>query len=91
MIIIIMPKYRYIGHHYLPLSFHPLSYCRGAAGAIVVYDVTNRESYMNVEGWLTDIKRHANTNINIMLVGCKCDMIHCRVVSTDEAKLFAGM
>ena len=46
---------------------------------------------MNVEGLLTDIKLYANTNINIMLVGCKCDMIHRRVVSTDEAKQFAGM
>ena len=46
---------------------------------------------MSVERWLADIKRHANTNINIMLVGCKCDMINRRVVSTDEAKLFAGM
>ena len=80
-----------MAQHHLPLSFHPLSYCRGAVGAIVVYDITDRESYMSVERWLADIKRHANTNINIMLVGCKCDLINQRVVSTDEAKLFAGM
>ena len=86
-----MPKYQYIGQHHLPLSFHPLSYYRKVVGAIVVYDVTNRKSYMNVEGWLTELKQYAITNINIMLVGNKCDMIHCRVVSTDEAKQFAGM
>ena len=84
-----MPKYQYIGQHHLPLSFHPFSYFRGAAGAIVVYDITDRKSYMNVEEWLTVIKHHAITNI--MLVGNKCDMIHHRVVSTDEAKQFAGM
>ena len=86
-----MPKYQYISQHHLPLSFHPLSFCKGAAGVLVVYDITNRTSYMNVEEWLTDIKHHASTNINIMLVGNKCDMIHHRVVSTDEAKQFAGM
>ena len=87
-----MPKYQYIGQHHLPLSLHPLRFYRGAVGAIVVYDITNRKSYMNVEKWLTDIKHNAGTNImNIMLVGTKCDMIHRRVVSTDEAKQFAGM
>ena len=77
-----------MAQHHLTLSFHPLSYCRGAVGAIVVYDVTNR---MDVERWLTVIKHHASTNVNIMLVGNKCDMIHRRVVSTDEAIQFAGM
>ena len=83
-----MPKYQYIGQHHLPLSFHHL---RGAVVAIVVYDITNRMSYMNVEEWLTGLKYNADTNLNIMLVGNKCDMIHRRVVSTEEAKQFAGM
>ena len=88
----IISNYQYIGQHQLPLSFHPLRCFRGAVGAIVVYDMTNRTSYMNVEEWLTELKQYANTNINnIMLVGNKCDMIHHRVVSTDEAKQFAGM
>ena len=91
MIIIIIPKYQYISHHHLPLSFHPLSYFRHAAGVLVVYDITNRKEYNNVEGWLTELKQYAGTNINIMLVGNKCDMIHHREVSTDEAKQFAGI
>ena len=86
-----MLKYQYISQHHLPFSFHPLSYCRDAAGILVVYDITNRESYMNVERCLKDIKCHDNTNVNIMLVGNKCDKIHHRVVSTEEAKQFAGM
>lgn len=75
------------GETYRELYFR---WWRGAAGLVFVYDITNRESYMSLERWLTDTKLYANTNNNIMLVGNKCDRIHHRVVSTDEAKRFAA-
>jgi Ras-related protein Rab-1A len=58
------------------------SYYRGAHGVIVVYDVTNRESFNNVKNWMGEISRYASENVNKLLVGNKCDSK--RVVSTEE-------
>ena len=49
------------------------SYYRGAAGAMLVYDVSCRESYEHVPMWLSDAKRLAGTDIVVMLIGNKCD------------------
>ncbi|GMF10343.1 unnamed protein product [Phytophthora lilii] len=62
------------------------SYYRGAHGIIVVYDVTDQESFNNVKQWLHEIDR---CNVNKLLVGNKSDLTAKRVVSTDAAKEFA--
>ena len=64
------------------------SYYRGAHGIIVVYDVTSRESFSHVKGWLSDIDRYAQGNIKVqkMLVGNKSDL-QTREVTTKEAKV----
>lgn len=51
------------------------SYYRGGQGVIVVYDVTNRESFTKVENWLTELETYS-TNMDLvkMLVGNKCDL-----------------
>jgi len=66
------------------------SYYRGAHGIIVVYDVTNKESFLHVKGWLSDIDRYAQGNIKVqkMLVGNKSDLPN-REVTFKEAKAFA--
>ncbi|GFY82006.1 similar to RAS 5 [Actinidia rufa] len=66
------------------------SYYRGAHGIIIVYDVTDQESFNNVKQWLSEIDRYANENVNKLLVGNKSDLTTNRVVSYETAKAFAN-
>merc|ERR1711935_668480 len=65
------------------------SYYRGAHGIIVVYDVTDQESFANVKQWLNEIDRYANENVNKLLVGNKSDLTAKRAVDYETAKAFA--
>ncbi|CAD6243174.1 unnamed protein product [Miscanthus lutarioriparius] len=65
------------------------SYYRGAHGIIIVYDVTDQESFNNVKQWLNEIDRYASDNVNKLLVGNKSDLTANRVVATETAKAFA--
>ncbi|OAY65135.1 GTP-binding protein YPTM2 [Ananas comosus] len=65
------------------------SYYRGAHGIIIVYDVTDQESFNNVKQWLNEIDRYASENVNKLLVGNKCDLTANKVVSYETAKAFA--
>ena len=50
------------------------SYYRNSAGAILVYDISNRTSFNNIIYWLEEIKKYASNNLSIILVGNKCDL-----------------
>lgn len=65
------------------------SYYRGAHGIIVVFDVTDEDSFNNVKQWLSEIDRYANGSVNKLLVGNKCDLTSQRVVSYETTKAFA--
>ncbi|CAJ0954524.1 unnamed protein product, partial [Mesorhabditis belari] len=65
------------------------SYYRGAHGIIVVYDITDQESFNNVKQWLQEIDRYACENVNKLLVGNKCDQTAKRAVETAAAKEYA--
>ncbi|KAL9451756.1 hypothetical protein AB3S75_013344 [Citrus x aurantiifolia] len=65
------------------------SYYRGAHGIIIVYDVTEMESFNNVKQWLNEIDRYANDSLCKLLVGNKCDLVENKVVDTQTAKAFA--
>ncbi|CAA0833589.1 Ras-related protein RABD1 [Striga hermonthica] len=65
------------------------SYYRGAHGIIIVYDVTEMESFNNVKQWLNEIDRYASDNVCKLLVGNKCDLADSKVVDTQTAKAFA--
>merc|ERR1712066_710538 len=65
------------------------SYYRGAHGIIIVYDVTDKESFNNVKHWVQEIDKYASETVDKLLVGNKCDQSSKKVVSYDEAKELA--
>jgi len=65
------------------------SYYRGAHGIIVVYDVTEIESFNNVKQWLHEIDRYASEGVNKLLVGNKSDLISKKQVDAEAAKSLA--
>ncbi|KAB2017705.1 hypothetical protein ERO13_D08G166800v2 [Gossypium hirsutum] len=65
------------------------AYYRGAVGAMLVYDITKRQSFDHVAKWLEELRGHADKNIVIMLVGNKSDLASLRAVPIEDAKEFA--
>ncbi|KAG4183705.1 hypothetical protein ERO13_A09G125600v2, partial [Gossypium hirsutum] len=65
------------------------AYYRGAVGAMLVYDMTKRQSFDNMARWLEELRGHADQNLVIMLVGNKCDLGSLRAVPIEDAQEFA--
>ncbi|KAF6152109.1 hypothetical protein GIB67_031431 [Kingdonia uniflora] len=65
------------------------AYYRGAVGAMLVYDITKRQSFDHVPRWLEELRSHADKNIVIILLGNKSDLNNDRDVPTEDAKEFA--
>merc|ERR1719444_282389 len=58
-------------------------------GFILMYDITNEESFNSVQDWSTQIKTYSWDNAQVTLAGNKCDMEEERVVSTEKGKQLA--
>ncbi|ESW17648.1 hypothetical protein PHAVU_007G257200 [Phaseolus vulgaris] len=65
------------------------AYYRGAVGAMLVYDMTKRQSFDNMAKWLEELRGHADKNIVVMLIGNKCDLGTLKAVPTEDAEEFA--
>ncbi|CAD6192176.1 unnamed protein product [Caenorhabditis auriculariae] len=65
------------------------AYYRGAMGFILMYDITNEESFNSVQDWCTQIKTYSWENAQVVLVGNKCDMDAERVVSVERGRQLA--
>ncbi|GMT28733.1 hypothetical protein PFISCL1PPCAC_20030 [Pristionchus fissidentatus] len=65
------------------------SYYRGAAGALLVYDITRRDTFNHLTSWLEDARQHSNSNMVIMLIGNKSDLEARREVKKEEGEAFA--
>jgi small GTP-binding protein len=61
----------------------------GAKGAMLVYDITNQQSFDNLAMWLQELKVHVHATTVIFLIGNKCDLEHLRVVKKETADRFA--
>ena len=64
-------------------------YYNNSTCALIVYDVTNELSFSSVTSWIEDCKNSTNKNINLVLVGNKCDLKDKRVVSEEDGKILA--
>ena len=60
------------------------AYYKGAKGAFVVYDITRKDTFINVDKWIGDLKTNGNEDVFILLIGNKCDLEDKREVSSDE-------
>jgi small GTP-binding protein len=65
------------------------SYYRGAVGALLVYDVTDRNSFNHVPMWLKEVEENAEKDCLIMLVGNKMDLNDERTVFVRDGRSFA--
>ncbi|WOG92731.1 hypothetical protein DCAR_0312006 [Daucus carota subsp. sativus] len=65
------------------------AYYYGAVGAMIVYDMTKRQSFDHIPGWLDKLRAHAEKNIVIMLIGNKSDLGILRAVPTEDAQELA--
>lgn len=69
-------------------SLAPMYY-RGAAAAIVVYDITNPDSFIGAKSWVKELQRRGDPNVVIALAGNKADLEARRKVEFEEANAYA--
>ena len=62
------------------------AYYKGAKGALLVYDISRKSTFENIDNWLLDLKTNGDKDILIILIGNKSDLIDKREVSTEEAQ-----
>ena len=64
-------------------------YYRGAHGALLVYDISKRDTFKSAAAWLRELREHADGKPVVALVGNKSDLRHLRQVENNEAVGFA--
>ena len=62
------------------------AYYKGSKGAFVVYDISRKPTFENVDKWIGELKTNASEDVLIMLVGNKSDLEDKREVQIDEVK-----
>ena len=50
------------------------AYYKGADGILVVFDLTDKESFNNVDSWLKEIEKHCGTDVSVIVLANKCDV-----------------
>ncbi|GAB0089764.1 ras-related protein Rab-27A [Sergentomyia squamirostris] len=66
------------------------AFYRDAMGFLLIFDLTNERSFLEVQNWIEQLKFHAYCEApDIVLCGNKCDLEHLRVVSEARARQFA--
>ncbi|XP_048751082.1 ras-related protein Rab-11A [Ostrea edulis] len=65
------------------------AYYRKAVGVVMVYDITKRLTFDNLEKWLKEVRDFTDDDVILILVGNKTDLRHLRAVTSSEARLYA--
>lgn len=65
--------------------YHSLApmYYRGAAAAVVVYDITSKASFVRAQNWVKELQRQGSSKIVIALAGNKYDLVEKQEVSRE--------
>ena len=73
-------------------KFHDYSLChyQGATGILLVYDVTDEESFLNIHNWVQTIKEVADPDVKKIIVGNKCDIGYKRRISKVQGENLAN-
>eukprot|EP01111_Echinosteliopsis_oligospora_P017905 TRINITY_DN794_c1_g1_i1.p1 TRINITY_DN794_c1_g1~~TRINITY_DN794_c1_g1_i1.p1 ORF type:complete len:212 (-),score=55.47 TRINITY_DN794_c1_g1_i1:32-667(-) len=71
--------------------FHALGpiYYRDSNGALLVYDITDRDSFIKVQNWVKELRKMLGTNVTLAIAGNKADLERSRVVTLEEAEQYA--
>ena len=67
----------------------PKNYLESTQGFLLVYDITDKESFEKLDFWMELIKNNSQKNIKLVLVGNNCDLSDKRQVSIEEGEAFA--
>ena len=67
------------------------SYYKGANGILVVYDITNKETFDGLTSWLIEIEKNSSKDVYKLLIGNKNDLEDKRQISYNEGKEFASI
>ena len=68
------------------------AYYKGAKGALLVYDITKKETFENIDKWIFELKRNGDEDLTLVLIGNKCDLESqrevCKTIGNDKARLY---
>ncbi len=70
-------------------SIRPMYY-RGSLGALLIFDLTNYESFEHLPQWIEEVRANVKSDIPLLLVGNKCDLLEERTVTNEEINEFTG-
>ena len=65
------------------------AFYKGALGALIVYDISKKDNFENVENWITDLKKSSDKKVSIILIGNKNDLEESRQVKKEEGEMKA--
>jgi len=63
------------------------AYYKGADGIIIVFDITNKESFQNIDSWLDEIDKNVGEDVNIMIFANKSDLTNPEDVMVTEEEI----
>jgi len=68
-----------------------VSYYKGASGVMLVYDITDKESFDKLGDWLIEVEKNAPSNVYKILIGNKADLDDQREVTYDQGKVITNL